>query len=97
MRVSPAATPGGDGACALLGDPPGHGPPWFALLKPAVKSAAQDGVAGAMRSAKATAAKAQQTAAAAAACNQALGEKLVEKGVLKPSDVADVVPPAGGR
>jgi hypothetical protein len=81
---------------------------WFALLRPAVRSAAEDAaakeaaktVAAPMAkvqadSAKAndTAAAAQEAAAASAAGTNAMGKKLEEKGVLKPGEVPPVVLP----
>jgi hypothetical protein len=79
---------------------------WLALLRPAVRSAAQDAAADSteapMAAVRADTAKAQEDAVAAqqAAAQSAggtseLGKKLVEKGVLKPSDVPKSV--VGGK
>ena len=77
---------------------------WFGLLRPAVKSAAQDAVRAPLAAAQAAASKANDEAGkAGAAAGQAksaaekasadtagLGAKLVERGVLKKGEVKDV-------
>jgi hypothetical protein len=67
---------------------------WFALLRPAVRSAAQSAVAAPVAAVRAQAAKSDQSATAAKAAADkasgqtgALSKTLVEKGVLKKADV----------
>lgn len=76
---------------------------WFGLLRPAVRSAAQDAVRAPLAAAQAQAGQASQAAGQAkaaadqaAAGSTALGKKLVDKGVLKKSELpadATVAPP----
>ncbi|MEN3361654.1 MAG: hypothetical protein V7637_5636 [Mycobacteriales bacterium] len=70
---------------------------WFALLRPAVRSAAQSAVAAPMAQTQAQSRKADQSATAAKAAADkasgqtgALGKTLVEKGVLQKKDVTGV-------
>jgi hypothetical protein len=76
---------------------------WLTVLRPAVRSAAQNAVAAPMAAAQRQASAAQQSAGAAQVAadkaggeSKALGTKLVEKGVLKKDDVpnTDATPPA---
>jgi hypothetical protein len=70
---------------------------WFALIRPAVRSAAQNAVAAPLAATQRQANAADQSAGAAKAAadkasgqSDALGKKLVEKGVLAKSDVPSV-------